>query len=143
MCIRDSPYFFPINTVPGDVLMKVNKTVLVPGVDFIVNGASSSYITDGNIRLKRIDLGKVKDSAKWESVKQRFNDREFGYYLKNADTVTKYLKFSIRSFAKEFPKGLFIVPQHGKMIWTANTENVPGTIVTVSYTHLDVYKRQW
>ena len=130
------PYFFPINTFPGDVLMKVNKTVLIPGVDFIVNGASSSYITDGSIRLKRIDLGKVKDSAKWEAVKQRFADREFGYYLKNADTVTKYLKFSIRSFAKEFPKCFFIVPQHGKMIWTANTENVPGTIVTVEDTVL-------
>lgn len=130
------PYFFPINTFPGDVLMKVNKTVLIPGVDFIVNGASSSYISDGNVRLKRIDLGKVKDSAKWESVKQRFTDREFGYYLKNADTVTKYLKFNIRTFAKEFPKGLFIVPQHGKMIWTANTENVPGTIVTVEDTVL-------
>lgn len=136
------PYFFPINTFPGDVLLKINKTVLIPGSDFIVNGASSSYATDGTIKLKRIDLGKVKDSAKWVAVKKRFNNPEHGYYLKNADTVTKYLKYSIRSFAKEFPKGLFIVPKHGKMIWTANTEAVPGTIITVEDTVLPKHPRK-
>lgn len=127
------PYFMSINTFPNDVLLKINKEVLVPGQDFLAHAASSSYITDGSIRLKRIDLKNVKDSAGWAKVKQTFTPDK-GYYLKNADTVTKYLKFSIRSFAKEFPKGLFIVPKHGKMIWTACTEAVPGTIITLEDT---------
>lgn len=127
------PYTMSINTFPNDVLLKINKEVMMPGSDFIVHAASSSYITDGTVKLKRIDLKNVKDSLAWSKVKTSFTPDK-GYYLNNADTVTKYLNFSIRSFAKEFPKGLFIVPKHGKMIWTACTEKVPGTIITVEDT---------
>lgn len=125
------PYFFPINTFPGDVLMKINKTVLVPGEDFITDAACSSYITDGTIKLKHIDLKNVKDSVKWRDVLKRVANPEHGYYLKNVDTVIKYFGYNTRSFPKAFPNGLFILPKTGKMIWYASTDNVPATLVTV------------
>ena len=125
------PYSFPINTFPGEVSLNINNTKLVPGVDYIVNAASSSYHTDGWLKLRTIDLCDVKDAERWNAIKYFFKDPEYGYFIKNSDTVSKYLKFSIRSIAKEFPKGLFILSKHGKMIWTANTDTVGGTIITV------------
>jgi Zn-dependent M28 family amino/carboxypeptidase len=73
----------------------------------------------------------VKDAERWNAIKYFFKDPEYGYFIKNADTVSKYLKFSVRSIAKEFPKGLFILSKHGKMIWTANTDTVGATIITI------------
>lgn len=122
-------YTFPINTFPGNISLRINRKDFRPGADYIVYAGSTPYKTD-KIKLKRIDLKKVKDSASWANVKAGFRaDR--AYFLKNADTVTKYLKHSIRSFAKEFPDGLYIVSKPGKMIWTANTDTIPATIVYV------------
>jgi hypothetical protein len=123
------PYTMPINTFPGDVLMKVNKKVLEPGPDFIVYGGSSPYSTgEDRVKLHHINLKKVKDSAAWASVKAKF-DPSKAYYLDNNDTVSKYLNLGIRAFAKEFPKGLFILPKHGKLTWTASMDTIPATIV--------------
>lgn len=144
---KDSTYYQPytmsINTFPGDVLMKINKKILEPGPDFIVYGGSSQYNTEEKrIKLHRINLGNVKDSAAWAKVKSKF-DTTKAYYLKNSDTVTKYLKQpSMRTFAKEFPAGLFILPKHGKLTWTANMETVPATIIYAEDTVLPKHPRR-
>ncbi len=135
-------YTFPVNTFPGNVLLKINRTVLEPGTDFLVHASSSSYITgDNTVKLHRINLEDVKDSASWTEVKAGFRPNE-GYFLKHADTVTKYLKFSIRSFAREFPADLFIIPVHGKMTWFACTEQTPATILYVQDTVLPRHPRK-
>jgi len=122
------PYTMSINTFPREVLLKVNRNVLVPGIDFLVHAASSSFVTDGKIRLHRLNLKKVKDTAAWERVKSDFRPGK-AYFLKNADTLNKYMKFSLRGIAKEFPSGLFIIPVHGKMTWFACTDTTAATIV--------------
>jgi aminopeptidase YwaD len=128
------PYSFPINTFPGTVYLKINRKELKPGPDYIVYAGSSPYKTN-KVKLRKIDLKNVKDSTSWARIKEQFRpDR--AYFLKNSDTVSKYLKHSIRSFAKEFPDGLFILPKHGKLIWTANTDTVPATIIYVEDTML-------
>ena len=58
------------------------------------------------------------------------------YWLQNADTPTKKLKLGIRKFAKELPRGLYIVPKHGKLTWTASQDQVPATIVYIEDTVL-------
>ncbi|MBS1772530.1 MAG: M28 family peptidase [Bacteroidetes bacterium] len=129
------PYSFSVNTFPNDVLLKVNKTVLVPGVDFLVDAASSSYETDGRIKIKRINLSHIKDSVSWARVKSKLNPR-FAYLLKNTDTVIRHLKFNHYSFPKQLPKGLYLIPQHGKITWTVSTEQIPAAVITIEDTVL-------
>lgn len=129
-------YTFPINRFPINTSLTINKKELVPGKDYIVNAASSAYIYEGRIRLKIIDLAKIRDTADWYCIKPQLQDATCGYFIKNADTLSKYLRLNTRSLTRELPKGLFILPIHGKMIWTANTEIVPATLITVQDTVL-------
>lgn len=126
-------YTFSVNTFPGDLELKINYKYLEPGVDYIVHAASSEWHSNGPSHMERIDLTNVKDSASWDNVKNDLMPNNI-YYLHNADTPTKYLKLGIRKFATELPQGLFVVPKHGKLIWTANQNRVPGTIVYVEDT---------
>jgi Predicted aminopeptidases len=131
----DSTYYqlhsFPINTFPGNISLSINKKELDPGSDYIVYGGSSPYSTgDKAQKLTRINLDNVKDSAACDKVKAKFKPGK-AYFLRGADTLMKYRKLSIRSFAKEFPKNLFIVSKPGKLTWTANQDTVPSTIVYV------------
>lgn len=126
-------YTFPINTFPARVNVTINKTELTPGTDFIVNAASSSWMTDKRYRMKVVKLGNVKDSAAWAQTKKKFKPGK-AYLLTQADTPINKLGLGIRKFATELPEGLFVVPKHGKLIWTANTNQVPGTIVYVEDT---------
>jgi aminopeptidase YwaD len=121
------PYTFSINTFPGRMYLKLNRKELEPGADYIVYGGSKPFEAD-KVKLKRIDLAEVKDSASWAEMKSGFEPGK-AYFLKHADTITKYLKFGLRAFAKEFPNNLFIISVPGKMIWTANTETIPGTVI--------------
>jgi hypothetical protein len=127
-------YFMSINTFPDDVMLELNGHYLRPGHDYIVDAGSSPYFAE-KIKLKKVDLKKVKDSASWTKVKVKFEPNK-AYWLKNSDTVTKYLKLSHRTFAKQFPKGLFIMPKHGKLTWSAWQETIPATILYVEDTVL-------
>lgn len=129
-------YTFPINTFPEEADVRINKTQLRPGLDYIVNGASSSWHSGGkSTRMKKIDLMHVHDSLQWDKVKQGLKPGGV-YYLSHADTPINALNLGIRKFAAELPEGLFIVPKHGKLIWTANTDRVEATIVYIEDTVL-------
>ncbi len=128
-------YDFSINTFPGRVFVQVNKAVLKPGPDYIVNAASSPWQSQKRQKMKHLDLSEVKDSLQWDNVKKKIKPGGV-YYLTGADTPTNKLSLGIRKFATELPEGLFIVPKHGKLTWTANTNKVPGTIVYIEDTVL-------
>lgn len=136
---KDSSFFqehsFSINIFPGDVSLKLNGKEMNPGTDFIVHAASTPYNTKGEVKLKTIDLSKVKDSAAWQKVKKDFKPGEV-YFLTGTDTFDKYLKLGLRSFSKELPDNLFIVSKHGKLTWLACTDTVTSTIVYVEDTVL-------
>lgn len=134
-------YQFSINTFPRRVSLTINNKELKPGVDFIVHAASSAYNSNGKMHLKHINLGKVKDSASWAEVKAEFEPNR-AYYLKNTDTLNKYLKLGLRSFAKELPKALYIVPTHGKLTWLACTDTVSSTIIYAEDTVLPRWVRR-
>jgi aminopeptidase YwaD len=133
---KDSSYYqkhsFPINTFPGNVYLRINRKELEPGVDYIVHAASKGYNGEKQ-KLHKVDLAGVKDSTSWAAAKTGFRSGR-AYLLKNADTPVKYLKLTLRSFAKELPEDLYIVPKHGKLTWLACTEQVPATIIYVEDT---------
>lgn len=126
-------YQFPVNTLPGVMKVEVDGQLLRPGVDYLVHAASAPWHAGQPQKIKRIKLAKVNDSLDWDNVK---NDFEVGgvYLLQDADTPTKYQKLGIRKFATELPRGLYIVPKHGKLTWTASTAQVPGTIIYIEDT---------
>lgn len=126
-------YTFSINTFPGKAEVRINKKQLRPGLDYIVNGASGAWHSKKPQRMKKIDLTHVHDSLQWDKVKQGLKPGGV-YYLDHADTPINALNLGIRKFATELPQGLFIVPKHGKLIWTANTNKVPATIVYIEDT---------
>ncbi len=128
-------YDFSVNTFPGRVFVQVNKTVLKPGPDYIVNAASSAWHSKKRQKMKHLDLSEVRDSLQWDNVKKSIQPGKV-YYMTGADTPTNHLKLGIRKFATELPEGLFIVPKHGKLTWTANTNKVPGTIIYIEDTVL-------
>lgn len=128
-------YSFSVNTFPNKVMVKVNNQILKPGPDYIVNAASSPWHDKKPNKLTTIDLSQVKDSISWDSVKASLVENE-AYLLEHADTPTKKLKLGIRKFATELPKGLYIVPKHGKLIWTVSQNVSPATIVYVEDTAL-------
>lgn len=133
-------YFMPINTFPGNVYLKLNKKELEAGKDYLIDAASISYTT-GKVKVKKINLGKVKDSAAWDKVKAKIAPRK-AYLLKNADTLSKYLKLSFRTFPEQFPDGFYIVPKHGKLTWLARMDTLPRTIFYVEDTVMPRHVRK-
>lgn len=125
-------YFMPVNTFPKEVYLRLNKKELEPGIDYLVDAGSTPYFTE-KIKLKKINLQHIKDSASWASVKTKFKPGK-AYLLKNADTVSKYLKLTLRTFADQFPNNLFIIPKHGKLTWLVRQDTIPATIFYVEDT---------
>lgn len=128
-------YQFPINTFPGRVSVAINRKELRPGIDYLVNGASSPIATGKHLKMKKIDLAEVKDSIGWDNVKKGLRPGKT-YLLTHADTPVNKLNLGIRKFATELPEGLYIVPKHGKLTWTANTNVAPSTIIYIEDTVL-------
>jgi len=127
-------YTFPVNTFPGEMYLKINKKELVPGVDYIIQEASSG-VQVSKMKTKTIRLAEVKDSSSWMAVKASLQ-APYAYVLKDYDTLVKYLKLNRRTFAKQLPKGVYLLPKHGKMIWSVARDTVAATIFTVEDTVL-------
>lgn len=127
-------YFFPVNTFPGEIYLKLNKKELIPGADYIIYEGSSGVNVNGK-KVKKADLKNVKDSASWRAVKEKFNP-QYAYLLKDYDTLVKYLNLKRRDLAKQLSPGIFILPKHGKMIWSVARDTVAATIFTVEDTVL-------
>lgn len=127
-------YSFPVNTFPDLMLLKLGRKELVPGADYIIDVASSSFNAEHK-RLHKINLAKIKDSAEWVRTKARLQSGDM-YYLKNVDTFCKRLDIRSRYFAKTLPKACYIIPQHGNLTWDVATGTMPATVFYVEDTVL-------
>ena len=128
-------YSFAVNTFPDEVSLKLNKKQLVPGADFLIDAASISFNTD-KIKVSSVDLNKIKDTAVWNKTKAAWHTDSKAYFLKNTDSLCKHLAINERRFAKQLPKGCFLIPQHGKITWTVATDTIPATVFYVEDTVL-------
>ena len=127
-------YKFPVNTFPGDMFLRINKKELLPGADYIIYEGSSSASVK-KMKIKKIDLRDVKDTATWQRIKSGFNPR-YAYLLSGYDTVVKHLNLKRRDLARALATGVFLLPKHGKMIWSVARDTVAATIFTVEDTVL-------
>ena len=126
------PYTMPVNTFPGNIHLKLQRKEMVPGVDYLVHEASSP-INAHRLKVSTVDLKEVRDTAAWNKVKRGFRtDR--AYILKNADTLTRHLKYTRRLMGEDLPAGVFIVPKHGKLTWSVARDTISSTIFYVEDT---------
>jgi aminopeptidase YwaD len=128
-------YSFPVNSFPDHAELEINGSKLIPGVDFLVDAGSSTFVSKKQ-KIQEIDLAEIKDKAGWNATKLLLNDKKYIYYLENADTLCKKLSIHSRHFADELPSGCFILPQHGKLTWTVNTTTIHATVFYVEDTVL-------
>lgn len=129
----DSSYFqhfsLSVNTFPGAAYLKIQHKELKPGADFIVDAAAKGAEI-GRVKLKILNLKKIKDSAAWEKTKSLLS-KEKAYLVKNLDTPAKYISFPPRRAARELPEGIFILPQKGKLTWTVSQDTLSNTVFYV------------
>lgn len=130
------PFYMGINTFPGNIMLQVNKQKLKPGIDYIVHAASIGTHVVGK-EIETIDLNYILEKSTWDSLCFRLiKHKGKVIMLKNADSMTAKLQMPYREFAKSLPKGVYLVPKHGKLVWTASTYTVPATICFVEDTVL-------
>lgn len=125
-------YTFPINTFPGIVSLSINKKEVIPGEEFIVDAASTSFTAEKS-KIRSVNLEKIKDSVQWSKQLASFtndiNDKV--WILDNLDSLCKELELRPSQLVKFLPKGCYIVPQHGKLIWDASTDTMAATVLYV------------
>ncbi len=132
----DSSYFqtfyFPVNTFPNRVDLKLQRKELTPGVDFLVHEASAPFHSE-KLKVKKIDLSKIKDSTSWARTLNSLKPHR-AYILSNLDTPAKHLSLNRRQLGKELPQGVFLIPTHGKLTWSVATDTISSTIFYVEDT---------
>lgn len=132
--LADSSYFqtysFPVNSFPGDMLVKIGKKELVPGVEYLADAASSSF-EGQNLKIVKKNLGKIKDSAGWRKLLPELAKPRQICLLKNTDTFCKRMGIRSRSLPDYLPRGCYIIPVHGKMTWTVATDTVAATVLYI------------
>lgn len=128
------PYYFGVNTFPDNMSLIINGEELKPGVDYLIDAASPSYGVEDK-KIKRIRLDRITDTLTWQKKRSSFtNDRI--YFLEGFTMLSKRLSIRQHDLAASFPKGCYIVPQHGKLTWTVSTETIPATVFYVEDTVL-------
>jgi len=133
-------YTFNVNTFPDIVALKIGKTELQPGVDFLVDAASPGFSSTPKAKLHRVNLKKIKTAADWNKLKAGFVRTDV-YELQHTDTLCNRLSIRARDLAADLPFGCFIIPQHNKLIWTVATDTISATVFYIADTSLPKGKK--
>lgn len=133
-------YFFDVNTFPNRVSLKVGKKELRPGIDFLVDAASSSFQTSGKTKMERINLDRITDSLDWQKQKSRIKESDV-LQLHHVDDFCKRMNLHPKSFVAQLPRACYIIPQAKKLIWTVVTDTVAATVFYVADTSLPKGKK--
>ena len=128
-------YFFPVNTFPGQMLVATKKLRFLPGVDYLVDAASTGFDGDG-MKVSTLDLAEITELDKWDALKEKLRPDNKIYLLKNADTLAKLLNTNMRKLPGALPKGCYIIPVHGKLTWDVATDTIPATVIYMEDTIL-------
>lgn len=140
----DSSYFqnytFPVVTFPDSVMATIKKRALVPGEEFLVDAASSSYRARKQ-KVKRVDAGRYADTSEWVQAKRYFNEQKI-YLLEGTDSLCKLLHIRPSQLAAQLPKSCYVIPIHGKMTWTVFTKLNPSTVLYIQDSVLPKHLRK-
>ncbi len=122
-------YDFPVNYFPGKMYLDLGNDSLRPGVDFLIDAASSSFQHE-DLKVKKVNMAKISDTA---SLAQEFAtvDTEHAYYLTNMDDFCENTGMRADRVLHLLPSGCYIVPEDKKLTWTVSRDQMPATVYHV------------
>ncbi len=121
-------YSFPVNTFPGHIEVKLNDQLLVPGKDYLVDASCGIYKAP-KLPVATYDVSTVTGGRKWKKKIVKKFDKRHIWLLQGTDSLLKRTGMSRAALPFILPKGCFMVPVHGKQIWTVSREHADGTAV--------------
>jgi hypothetical protein len=121
-------YSYSVNTFPGQVAVKLNDQMLTPGKDFLADASSGTY-KGKKLPVATYDVSTVASGRKWKKKIVKKFDKHHVWLLQGTDSLLKRTGMSRAALPFILPKGCFMVPVHGKQIWTVSREHADGTAV--------------
>lgn len=129
-------FMVDVNTLPGELVVKLDKRVLRPGIDFLLDPSSPSI--EGNFEIialtedDLLDEGKLIEVLKFSSGKiisispaeSSLNESQ----RKRADDVIGFLKYS-----PNHPASGIIIYTNDKLTWHGSTFQNARPIIVVQY----------
>ena len=125
----DQAYTMPVNIFPGNVMCKVNGSVLEPAVDFVPHAAMPEFHSVSN-RFQMVDLGSIKNRRDWTRIRRKI-PRNKSVVLENSDTLFRNTKVGPRKLAYQLKKGVYIIPVKERLRWLACSKLSRAKVVFV------------
>ncbi len=120
-------YTFPVVSFPDSMNFQAGKRELVPGEEYLVDAASSSYYAHRR-KVQTVDVGRLEDSTEAIRVLSRLHDNRV-HLLRGTDSLARLLHIRSSQLVRVLPPGAYIIPVNGKMNWTVATEQLPVTVI--------------
>ena len=114
-------YNLSANTFPKEMAFTVGKKEAVPGVEYLIDAASTSFRAEKE-KVVTVDL--LKSQRDWLGINADtplVMPAGRVFLLKNADSAKKLL-VDPRLLPDVLPRGAYIIPVKGKMTWTVSTD---------------------
>lgn len=132
-------FSFPVNTFPGQMLVKIGKKELTPGESYLIDARSKGG-GGNNLHLSTVDFAKHRVYSKIDSLPQLLQmvtPRHSGAtLLLNLDTICKKLNIPQRDLLAKLYQGAYLIPQKNKLIWTVATDTISATVFYIADTAL-------
>ena len=113
----EQAYTMPVNTFPGNVMCRVNGSLLEPAVDFVPHAAMPATHSVSNT-FQFVDIGSVKNRRDWRKIKRKI-PRNKTVVLENSDGLFRNTKVTPRKLAYQLKKGVYIITVKDRLRWLA------------------------
>ncbi len=113
------PYTMPVNTFPGKMDLTIDGKKLKPGIDFLVDPASTGIHTTSTITT--VDL---KNNPKAINKKLRT-----ALFVKEAGDVFKGRRNNIAAITSNAKRKLYLLPRREKPLWWVATDTLNATVI--------------
>lgn len=123
-------FAYPVISYPKKINLVVNGDTLKPGLDYLVN-PSSQPIIGKDLKGSVIELNDVKDRDLWKKLVAGI-DSSHVYYLLHTDSFCKnVLHISMELFISLLPRGVYLIPQEGRLQWSVSRDTISATLFYV------------
>lgn len=142
------PFFYPVNTFPGVMDVKIDDVHLTAGEDYLVHPASNGIAAE-QLKLRVIDgmafvqkVSTTNRTKKWDSWLKKMTKQKCAYLLTNLDTVRNIMGFgNEQELLEQLPPGVFLVPGKGKPMWSVAGQCMRATVIELYDTALSFHKK--
>lgn len=122
-------YSVPVNKFPGEVALAYNGKRLKTGAEYLVNAASSP-IAVKDLPLKVADFAGITRTEDMKAALAQL-DRSAAWLVLHADSFCRNAGIPLSYFAQLLPAGCYLMPEHGKLMWTVAPGQMRATVFTI------------